>query len=180
MELFIFIIFLFIFILTLSIFFIFRSPSEFGFKSYPIVGSLPGLVKNRHRFLDWTLETLSRCPTQTAVFRLPGKKQLVMTANPANVEYILKKKFENFPKGDWQTSILEDFLGHGIFNSDGDMWWTQRKTASYEFTTRSLRDFVMTNVTVEINTRYYSIASISFSISVSDAEIFSNPGLFRC
>lgn len=154
MELFIIIIFL-LFLPIFIFFFIFprHSSSESGFKSYPIVGSLPGLVKNRHRFLDWTVETLSRCPTQTAVFRRPGKRQFVMTANPANVEYMLKTKFEYFPKGDRFISFLEDFLGRGIFNSDGDMWWKQRKTASYEFSTRSLRDFIMSNVTVEINTR---------------------------
>ncbi|CAL9246138.1 unnamed protein product [Arabidopsis halleri] len=153
MELFIFI---FLLCFPIFIFFIYfpkNSSSEFGFKSYPIVGSLPGLVNNRHRFLDWTVDTLSRCPTQTAIFRRPGKQQFVMTANPANVEYMLKTKFESFPKGERFISILEDFLGRGIFNSDGEMWWKQRKTASYEFSTKSLRDFVMSNVTVEINTR---------------------------
>ncbi|KAL1191498.1 Cytochrome [Cardamine amara subsp. amara] len=151
MELFFF--FFFLLLLPLFIFFNRSSSSDIGFKSYPIVGSLPGLVKNRHRFLDWTVETLSRCPTQTAIFRRPGKQQFVMTANPANVEYILKTKFEYFPKGERFISLLEDFLGRGIFNSDGEMWWKQRKTASYEFNTKSLREFVMTNVTVEINTR---------------------------
>ncbi|KAF2592477.1 hypothetical protein F2Q70_00043980 [Brassica cretica] len=70
------IIILFIVSLPIFIFFIFpRQPSShIGFKSYPIVGSIPGLVKNRHRFLDWTVETLSRCPTQTAVFRRPGNQ----------------------------------------------------------------------------------------------------------
>ncbi|KAG7593890.1 Cytochrome P450 [Arabidopsis thaliana x Arabidopsis arenosa] len=149
-------IFIFLLCFPIFIFYIFfpkNASSEFGFKSYPIVGSFPSLVINRHRFLDWTVETLSRCPTQTAIFRLPGKKQLIMTANPSNVEYMLKTKFESFPKGEQFTSVLEDFLGHGIFNSDGEMWWKQRKTASYEFSTKSLRDFVMSNVTVEINTR---------------------------
>ncbi|KAF3522220.1 hypothetical protein F2Q69_00049198 [Brassica cretica] len=141
--------------LPIFIFFIFpRKPSShIGFKSYPIVGSLPGLVKNRHRFLDWTVEILSGCPTQTAVFRRPGNRQFVMTANPANVEFMLKTKFDSFPKGERFISLLEDLLGRWIFNSDGEMWWKQRKTASYEFSTRSLRDFVMTNATVEINTR---------------------------
>lgn len=80
-----------------------------------------------------------------------------MTANPANVEFMLKTKFDSFPKGERFISLLEDFLGRGIFNSDGEMWWKQRKTASYEFSTRSLRDFVMTNVTVEINTRSVTV-----------------------
>ncbi|KAJ0255414.1 Cytochrome P450 [Hirschfeldia incana] len=158
---FLIIILFFLVSLPIFIFFIFpRQPSShIGFKSYPIVGSIPGLVKNRHRFLDWTVETLSRCPTQTAVFRRPGNQQFVMTANPANVEFILKTKFDSFPKGERFISLLEDFLGRGIFNSDGEMWWKQRKTASYEFSTRSLRDFVMTNVTAEINTRLVPVLS---------------------
>ncbi|KAL0724808.1 hypothetical protein Bca4012_039407 [Brassica carinata] len=141
--------------LPIFIFFLFsrQTSSHIGFKSYPIVGSLPGLVKNRHRFLDWTVEILSGCPTQTAVFQRPGNRHFVMTASPENVEFMLKTKFDSFPKGERFISLLEDFLGRGIFNSDGEMWWKQRKTASYEFSTSSLRDFVMTNVTVEINTR---------------------------
>nr|QWK52371.1 cytochrome P450 94D2 [Isatis tinctoria] len=172
MELFIIIIFLLF--LPIFVFFVFpRQPSsESGFKSYPIVGSIPGLVKNRHRFLDWTVETLSRCPTQTAVFRRPGKQQFVMTANPANVEYMLKTKFDRFPKGERFISLLEDFLGRGIFNSDGDMWWKQRKTASYEFSTRSLRDFVITNATFEINNRLVPVladaAAAGKSINLED------------
>ncbi|XP_009104013.2 cytochrome P450 94B3 [Brassica rapa] len=171
---FLIIIILFLVSLPIFIFFIFpRQPSShIGFKSYPIVGSIPGLVKNRHRFLDWTVETLSRCPTQTAVFRRPGNQQFVMTANPANVEFMLKTKFDSFPKGERFISFLEDFLGRGIFNSDGEMWWKQRKTASYEFSTRSLRDFVMTNVTVEINTRLVPVlaaaATAGESIDLQD------------
>ncbi|KFK34905.1 hypothetical protein AALP_AA5G208900 [Arabis alpina] len=157
MELFIFLLLL----LPIFLFFIFsrNSSSDPGYKSYPIIGSLPGLAKNRHRPLDWTVEILSRCPTQTSVFRRPVNQRIVVTANPANVEYILKTKFECFPKGELFISFLEDFLGRGIFNSDGEMWWKQRKTASYEFNTRSLRDFVMTNVTIEINTRLVPVLS---------------------
>ncbi|CAF2059018.1 cytochrome P450 94B3-like [Brassica napus] len=155
--------------LPIFIFFIFpRKPSShIGFKSYPIVGSLPGLVKNRPRFLDWTVEILSGCPTQTAVFRRPGNRQFVMTANPANVEFMLKTKFDSFPKGERFISLLEDLLGRGIFNSDGEMWWKQRKTASYEFSTRSLRDFVMTNATVEINTRLVPVLSTAVTAGKS-------------
>ncbi|KAJ7539386.1 hypothetical protein O6H91_11G090200 [Diphasiastrum complanatum] len=34
-----------------------------------------------------------------------------------------------------------DFLGDGIFNSDGETWKRHRKLASYEFSSRKLRDF---------------------------------------
>ncbi|KAJ6756531.1 CYTOCHROME P450 FAMILY PROTEIN-RELATED [Salix purpurea] len=130
-----------------------KKPASKGFKAYPIVGALPEFVRNRHRFLEWTTETLSHCPANTAVFHRPGKVHGIITASPLNVEYILKTNFENYPKGDRFIKLLEDFLGRGIFNSDGELWRVQRKTASYEFNTKSLRNFVMDNVEVEISTR---------------------------
>lgn len=134
-----------------------KKPANKGFKAYPIIGALPEFLRNRHRFLEWTTETLSHCPTNTAVFHRPGKVHGIITANPLNVEYILKTNFENYPKGDRFINLLEDFLGRGIFNSDGELWRVQRKTASYEFNTKSLRNFVMENVEVEISTRLVPI-----------------------
>ncbi|KAL9373542.1 hypothetical protein Peur_033162 [Populus x canadensis] len=134
-----------------------KNPANKGFKVYPIVGALPEFLRNRHRFLEWTTETLSHCPTNTAVFPRPGKVHGIITANPLNVEYILKTNFENYPKGNRFIKLLGDFLGRGIFNSDGELWRVQRKTASYEFNTKSLRNFVMDNVEVEISTRLVPI-----------------------
>ncbi|GJN41041.1 hypothetical protein PR202_gn00365 [Eleusine coracana subsp. coracana] len=39
--------------------------------------------------------------------------------------------------------MLRDFLGHGLFNSDGEQWLWQRKNASLQFTSRSLRGSVV-------------------------------------
>lgn len=36
---------------------------------------------------------------------------------------------------------MSDLLGDGIFAVDGDKWRHQRKLASFEFTTRNLRDY---------------------------------------
>lgn len=65
---------------------------------------------------------------------------------------MLKTNFENYPKGPRFITLLQDFLGQGIFNSDGHVWKVQRKTASYEFNTRSLRNFVVHISTVELQT----------------------------
>ncbi|KAI3694738.1 hypothetical protein L1987_77708 [Smallanthus sonchifolius] len=146
------IIFIFFIHLTTS-----KSTTQFGFKNYPILGTLPEFLLNRHRFLDWSTEVLSKCPTNTAVFSRPGKINGVITANPANVEHMLKTNFDNYPKGTRFISLLEDFLGRGIFNSDGEAWRSQRKTASYEFNTRSLRNFVMETAAVELHTRFMPI-----------------------
>ena len=100
---------------------------------------------------------LSRCPTHTSTFRRLARIHGVITANPLNVEHMLKTNFDNYPKGPDFISILEDFLGRGIFNSDADLWKVQRKTASYEFSTKSLRNFVFQSVVVETRTRLVPI-----------------------
>lgn len=151
---------LFLFLLSfyLSVYFLLPKPPKpttpppKGFKQYPVVGHLPDFLHNRHRFLDWTTEVLARSPNNTVVFRRPNANG-VMTANPLVVEHMLKTNFENYPKGIRFLSILGDFLGQGIFNADGENWKHQRKTASYEFKTKSLRSFVMESVKSEVEAR---------------------------
>uniref|UniRef100_A0A803LFF9 Cytochrome P450 n=1 Tax=Chenopodium quinoa TaxID=63459 RepID=A0A803LFF9_CHEQI len=73
----------------------------------------------------------------------------IETSNPANVEHMLKTQFPIYQKGPYQKSILKDLLGNGIFNVDGEMWKSQRQIASYEFNTKSPRNFVETVVDTE-------------------------------
>ncbi|KAL2232964.1 cytochrome P450 94A1 [Sesamum indicum] len=153
---------LFIFLLSIYLYIFFLRPKSkkttaHGFRIYPLVGTLPDFLRNRHRFLDWSTGVLSGCPTNTAVFHRPGKVHGVITANPQIVEHMLKSNFENYPKGPRFRILLTDFLGKGIFNTDGELWRIQRKTASYEFNTKSLRNFVMENVYVELQTRLIPI-----------------------
>lgn len=142
----------FIFLLILLYHYFYSSGNNTGFKNYPIVGTIPEIMKNSHRFLDWEAEVLANCPTNTAVLHLPGKTR-VITANPLNVDYILRTNFENYSKGEEYLFLLEDFLGRGIFNSDGKLWKVQRKLASYEFNSKSLKNFFMEKVVMEIKTR---------------------------
>ncbi|KAJ6672249.1 CYTOCHROME P450 94B3 [Salix viminalis] len=51
------------------------------------------------------------------------------------------------------TEILGDLLGCGIFNVDGELWSTQRKLASHEFSTKSLREFVVMTLQEEVENR---------------------------
>ncbi|KAL2515119.1 Cytochrome [Forsythia ovata] len=111
--------------------------------SCPAIGCLISFYKNRHRLLDWYTKLLSESKTQTIVVQRFGAPRTVVTANPNNVEYILKTNFKNFPKGKPFTDLLGDFLGVGIFNVDGEKWSLQRKLASHEFSAKSLREFVV-------------------------------------
>ncbi len=44
-------------------------------------------------------------------------------------------------QGDAFKENMHIFLGDGIFNADGEEWRRQRKTASFEFSSKILRDF---------------------------------------
>ncbi|KAL6960423.1 jasmonoyl-L-amino acid 12-hydroxylase [Sarracenia purpurea var. burkii] len=119
--------------------------------TYPIIGCLVSFYKNSHRLLDWYTQLLSESATQTIVVRRVGARRTVVTANPDNVKYMLKTNFCNYPKGKAFTEILGDFLGSGIFNVDGELWHTQRKLASHEFSTKSLQDYVVNALEEEVD-----------------------------
>lgn len=73
---------------------------------------------------------------------------------------------------------MEVLLGDGIFNVDGELWRKQRKTASFEFASKNLRDF-STLVFREYSLKLSDILSqASFQNQEVDLqvthEIFSN------
>ncbi|KAJ6837285.1 putative cytochrome P450 94B3 [Iris pallida] len=157
--------FLFIFLLLFLFIshFIIPAPPYYGPKTHPIIGSLIPFYKNRHRLLDWYTSLLASSPTQTFVIGRLGGRRTVVTANPDNVEHILKTNFPNYPKGKPFTDILGDLLGRGIFNSDGDLWLAQRKLASHEFTARSLRELLVSALDSEADGRLVPVLSSACS-----------------
>jgi cytochrome P450 len=88
-----------------------------------------------------------------------------ITANPENVEYMLKTGFENYPKGKPFSTILGDLLGRGIFNVDGEHWKFQRKMASLELGRVSIRSYAFEVVNHEIKNRLIPLLS-----SIADKE----------
>ncbi|MCO5554419.1 hypothetical protein L7F22_007949 [Adiantum nelumboides] len=117
-----------------------------------MVGSFLSLVKNQDRMYEWATDLLRKSPSLTIRNVLFGL-ELYTTANPANVEYMLKTNFHNYTKGFRFQGLMEDMLGHGIFNVDGELWKAQRKAASYEFTSNSLKTLMLESVQREIADR---------------------------
>ncbi|KAJ8512490.1 hypothetical protein OPV22_002924 [Ensete ventricosum] len=54
--------------------------------------------------------------------------------------HILKTNFANYGKGSFAYDVMCDFFGDGIFAVDDEKWRHQRKLASFEFSTKVLRD----------------------------------------
>ncbi|GLT27249.1 hypothetical protein SLA2020_022630 [Shorea laevis] len=136
-----------------------------GPKVWPIVGSLPFLFVNRKRIHDWIASNLrstgGACTYQTCTICLPflARKQgfYTVTCHPKNIEHILRTRFDNYPKGPHWQAAFHDLLGQGIFNSDGETWLIQRKTAALEFTTRTLRQAMARWVNRTIKNRLWCI-----------------------
>ncbi|CAK9219789.1 unnamed protein product [Sphagnum troendelagicum] len=145
-----------------------------GPKVYPVVGSLVQFLWHRSVVHDWMTDHIKNQPTMTIRNTRPGgfagtlcRSCMYTTANPENVEYILKTNFENYPKGDLSQLILGDLLGEGIFNVNGELWKVQRKSASREFTSKSLRNFMHGIVQAELNDRLIPLLAKTCSVGAS-------------
>ncbi|CAK9872655.1 unnamed protein product, partial [Sphagnum jensenii] len=124
------------------------------------------------RLLDYMTDYMKNQSTMTIRTMFLGGFSMYMTANPENVEYILKTNFENYQKGFLMTCNLSNLLGDGIFVANGEKWKLQRKVASHEFTSNSLRNFMHGTVQAELNNRLIPLlakfCSVGASIDLQD------------
>ncbi|KAG0628335.1 hypothetical protein M758_1G019000 [Ceratodon purpureus] len=111
-----------------------------GPKGWPVIGCTIEVMAKWHRMHDWFAEQYSDT-TKTFYLYFAYPQIGVYTVDPANVEYILKTNFSNYPKGRTNNYPLHDLLGTGIFATDGALWKEQRRVASYEFSSATLREF---------------------------------------
>ncbi|GAV62092.1 p450 domain-containing protein [Cephalotus follicularis] len=174
-------------------------------ESYPIIGNLPGLLRNRHRFHDWVSDILSQTPSSTLqVNFFLNLSRGICTANPLNIDHLLHSNFNNYIKGSRFSDVLQELLGDGIFNVDGHLWTLQRKIASHEFSTKSLNHFISDVVNSQISDRlipflshacnvnevidlqevlqdftYRNISTVAFGVVVDPAYKSSNAGFFK-
>ncbi|KAK3445572.1 hypothetical protein EUGRSUZ_A01523 [Eucalyptus grandis] len=115
-----------------------------------------GWSKSYVNLCDWYAHLLRSSPTKTVHIHVLGN---TITGNPDNVEYMLKTRFENFPKGKPFSTILGDFLGQGIFNVDGDSWKFQKKMANLELDRFAIRSYAFEIVKCEIENRLVALFS---------------------
>ncbi|XWS59515.1 hypothetical protein CRYUN_Cryun08bG0128500 [Craigia yunnanensis] len=122
---------------------------------------------------DWYTHLLKNSPGKTIHIHVLGN---TITANPDNVEYMLKTRFENFPKGKPFSMILGDFLGRGIFNVDGDSWRFQKKMASLELGKLSLKSYAFGIINCEITDRLIPLLS---SVAGEEQRVLDLQDVFK-
>ncbi|KAK4780770.1 hypothetical protein SAY87_016876 [Trapa incisa] len=100
---------------------------------WPVFGILPTVPLRQDAVYDWSTESLIRSggtfPYRGVWF---GGSYGIVTCESANIEYMLKTRFENYPKGEYYRERFRDLLGDGIFNVDSHQWKQQRRLATSE------------------------------------------------
>lgn len=109
----------------------------------PFLQNTVEVLANFDRVIDFLVEKFEKHNTKTLGFKTLLQPAFIYTVDPANVEYILKTKFEDFPKGPEFHSRFKELLGNGIFNVDGDEWYTLRKVSTRMFNVRNFRDHMV-------------------------------------
>lgn len=118
-----------------------RQRRSHGLPAWPVVGMLPSLLLGlRVDMYEWITGVL-KARGGTFTFRGPWFTNLhcVVTADPRNLEHLLKARFGSFPKGPYFRENVRDLLGDGIFGADDEVWRRQRKAASLEFHSAEFR-----------------------------------------
>ncbi|OWM65595.1 hypothetical protein CDL15_Pgr017092 [Punica granatum] len=109
---------------------------------WPLVGILPTLLSQVGRIHDWITELLLQANCNF-LFRGPwfSNMDMLITADPANVHYIMSSNFVNFPKGSEFKRIF-DVLGDRIFNVDYELGKDQRRVAVSLINHRKFQQFL--------------------------------------
>ncbi|CAK9310232.1 unnamed protein product [Citrullus colocynthis] len=136
-----------------------RQKRRYGLPIWPIVGMLPALITAaRGNLYDWITDLL-RHHKGTFQFRGPWLTSLncVVTADPRNLEHLLKTKFSSYPKGPFFRDTVRDLLGDGIFGADDETWQRQRKVASIEFHSARFRQMTVESLVELVHSRLEAV-----------------------
>ncbi|XP_074573189.1 cytochrome P450 86B1-like [Curcuma longa] len=158
-----------------------RQGKRQGVAVWPVVGMLPSLLLNiRGNVYEW-LTCVLRRQGGTFTFRGPWFSNLhcVFTADPRNLEHLLKTKFASFPKGEYFRATVRDLLGDGIFSADDETWLQQRKTASLEFHTAGFRALTASSLVELVHRRLLPVLAAAADTKGGDGEIDLQDVLLR-
>lgn len=72
-------------------------------------------------------------PTSPTVEFPIGGQRFIFTAEPENIKAILATQFADYGKGETFHRDWKDFLGDGIFATDGDLWHNSRQLMRPQF-----------------------------------------------
>jgi len=100
---------------------------------WPVLGIIPTMFLHVNDMNNFVTRALSKAGgTFHHKGMWMGGAYGIVTADPSNIEYMLKTNFKNFPKGKYFRERFQDLLGDGIFNADDELWREQRQAVRAE------------------------------------------------
>ncbi|KAG6361478.1 hypothetical protein INS49_009705 [Diaporthe citri] len=109
----------------------------------PLVGNGILFLQARQKLFSWFVKCERIFGHETFELYVPSLPPGVVINDPANLDYVFRNE-AIFSKGDFVKKPLWDLFGHGIINSDGELWKVQRKAGLAFLNTKNLQ--VLTDV----------------------------------
>ncbi|GAA3645890.1 cytochrome P450 [Lentzea atacamensis] len=100
-----------------------------GPRGYPVVGVGPDLARD----LVGTFTRAWREHGDVVRFPLPGSRRLFLVNHPDHVRQVLEYKQPIYPKDPLSVGKFEPFVGNGLFTSNGEFHFRQRRLAQPVF-----------------------------------------------
>ncbi|CAL9243172.1 unnamed protein product [Arabidopsis halleri] len=110
--------------------FLFKKPLyQFLIINWPVLGMIPGLFLVLHRIYNFTVELLESTEL-TFPFKGPwfAGMDMLLTADPANIHYLVNSNFSNFVKGSEFKEIFDAFED-ALLTKDSLAWKNLRKAS---------------------------------------------------
>uniref|UniRef100_A0A0C9S7D8 TSA: Wollemia nobilis Ref_Wollemi_Transcript_13801_1561 transcribed RNA sequence n=1 Tax=Wollemia nobilis TaxID=56998 RepID=A0A0C9S7D8_9CONI len=105
---------------------------------WPIVGYLPSLIFHLDHLHDWFNDLLA---LNGGTVRLHGPwNGKILTADPANIEYVLRTRYHNFGKGDSFKETFRDVFGDSHLVEDGERFAEVNKVVGMALASATFRD----------------------------------------
>ncbi|KAL8397663.1 hypothetical protein RB594_004393 [Gaeumannomyces avenae] len=111
--------------------------------SLPLLGNGIVFLRPRQALFSWFSQREREFGRETYQISVPTLPPGVVLNDPANVDYVFKNE-ALFKKGEFVKRRAWDLFGHGIINTDGDMWKVQRKAGLHFLSVPNMR--VLTDV----------------------------------
>jgi cytochrome P450 len=113
-------------------------------RGYPLVGQLPGMVRNGPRLF---LELAARHPGEVIELDL-GVTSVFLTTHPDQAQHVLVDNWRNYTKDSGMWRPLKRFLGAGLFTAAGEPWLRNRRLIQPLFSSKQLA--VMVEQMIEV------------------------------
>ncbi|KAL9101839.1 MAG: hypothetical protein Q9163_002942 [Psora crenata] len=90
-------------------------------------------------FWAWVFSHCNRPHGSTAEFDVGGRR-FIFTVEPENIKAVLATQFADYGKGKPFHDDWKDFLGDGIFTTDGELWHNSRQLIRPQFVKQRVSD----------------------------------------